>query len=312
MIFMPELALNIDDVSISYPQPKGSLEAVKSLSLQIRPGQFLALLGPNGAGKTSLITSIVGLTDIRSGSISVFGQRAGSIEAKRALGYVPQELVSYGFFTVVEILQFISGYFGIRDNRGHINELLDRLHLQAHRDKLVSRLSGGMKRRFLIAKALLHRPKLLLLDEPSAGVDVELRETLWSFVRELHASGTSVLLTTHYIEEAEQLSDMTAVIDRGQLIAFDATEELVKKMALKKIRLIFRESSSDWANLIAMIDKGVFEIRAKNSTLEFSVRAGLSFRDLLEIYKLKMDDVLDISMEEGTLEGAFKRLIART
>jgi len=304
-------ALHIDKVSIRYPSTKGFFEAVKSVSLDIEAGQFLALLGPNGAGKTSLITSIVSLTDFQEGNISVFGAKAGSKQAKREIGYVPQELVGYGFFSVNEILNFVSGYFGIKNNQKRIDELLERLHLTNEKDKLVSRLSGGMKRRFLIAKALVHKPRLLLLDEPSAGVDVELRETLWIFVRELHAAGTAILLTTHYIEEAEQLSESTAVIDHGKIIAWDATKSLVSKMSLKKIRLEFFEKSPAWANLKINQDSGVFDLQLKDNALEFSVKASLSFQDLLKLYSLPIDGLSDIHMEEGSLESAFKRLIAR-
>lgn len=219
-------ALSIDRVSIIYENGK---TAVDDLSFEVREGEFFALLGPNGAGKTSLISAISGLIDYQKGQIRILEERAGSREAKRLLGLVPQELVSYGFFTVNEVLNFVAGYYGDRKPQKRIDELLARLQMIEQKNKLVSQLSGGMKRRMLIAKALLHRPKILLLDEPSAGVDVELRTTLWDFMRELNQQGLTILLTTHYLEEAQRLCERSAILHEGKVLALGKTTEIIQR-----------------------------------------------------------------------------------
>ena len=197
----------------------GSVHAVNGVSFELNEGEIFGLLGPNGAGKTSIISTIVTLEKPTSGTVEVFGRdvRKDPRFTSTQTGLVPQELINHGYFTLEEILHFHSGYYGIAKNQERIDYLLNKLSLYEHRNKRVRQLSGGMKRRLLIAKALVHSPKLLLLDEPTAGVDIELRETLWSFVRELQKEGMSILLTTHYLEEAEELCDRVAIIDRGEV-----------------------------------------------------------------------------------------------
>ncbi|MBN8555590.1 MAG: ABC transporter ATP-binding protein [Deltaproteobacteria bacterium] len=220
-------ALHIQDLRIEYRLKDDVKVAVERLSLTIEHGELFALLGPNGAGKTSMISAMVSLIPFQGGEIKIFDHPAGTVAAKKCIGLVPQELVSYGFFTVNEILQFVSGYYGILNNQKRIDYLLERLQLQSQKNKLVSQLSGGMKRRMLIAKALVHSPKILLLDEPSAGVDVELRTILWDFVKELNASGMTIILTTHYLEEAQRLCKRTAIMDHGKLLAMDYTDKII-------------------------------------------------------------------------------------
>jgi ABC-2 type transport system ATP-binding protein len=232
-------ALEIADVSIEYVHKKQTTKAVDHISFTIEEGELFGLLGPNGAGKTSLISAITSLVAQQEGSIRIFGAPAGSREAKRAIGYVPQELVSYGFFNVNEVLRFASGYFGLTKNQARIDELLERLQLSQSKYKLVSHLSGGQKRRLLIAKALLHSPRILLLDEPSAGVDVELRNILWNFVLELNAQGMTILLTTHYLEEAERLCSRVAIIDKGRVLALDKTASIVSSMGQETLENAF-------------------------------------------------------------------------
>lgn len=232
-------ALEIQNLRITYSSGKAVTTAVNDLSFSVEEGEFFGLLGPNGAGKTSLISAVTSLVPYQGGEIRIFDERAGTENAKRFIGYVPQELVSYGFFTVNEILNFASGYFGIRKNQKKIDELLERLQLMPSKHKLVGHLSGGQKRRLLIAKALLHSPRLLLLDEPSAGVDVELRNILWEFARDLNRDGMTVLLTTHYLEEAERLCGRVAIIDKGKLLALDAAASLVAKMGQDNLETAF-------------------------------------------------------------------------
>lgn len=222
-------ALKYENLVVEYNSRSGIKRAVDQVSFSVEEGELFSLLGPNGAGKTSMISATTSLIPYQGGKIEILGHRAGSTEAKRSLGIVPQELVGYGFFTVNEILGFASGYFGFSNNQKHIDSLLEKLQLTNHRDQLVSQLSGGMKRRMLIAKALVHRPKVLLLDEPSAGVDVELRTILWDYVKELNKAGMTIILTTHYLEEAERLCERTAILDHGKLISLDKTRAIIER-----------------------------------------------------------------------------------
>ena len=196
-------AIRIQQVSKSF----GETRALDAVDLEIRQGEFFGLLGPNGAGKTTLISALAGLVRADSGSLSVMGHDVQSDyrAARRQLGVVPQELVFDPFFTVRESLRIQSGYFGIRDNDTWIDEILENLGLTSKANANMRMLSGGMKRRVLVAQALVHRPPVIVLDEPTAGVDVELRQTLWAFIRRLNEAGHTIVLTTHYLEEAESL-----------------------------------------------------------------------------------------------------------
>ncbi len=218
-------AVSVVDVVKSF----ASLKALAGISLRIEPGEFFGLLGPNGAGKTTLISCLAGLTRVDSGSISVLGHDVvrDFRQARRLLGVVPQELVFDPFFSVRETLRIQSGYFGIRNNDDWIDEILHHLDLTSKADANMRRLSGGMKRRVLVAQALVHKPPVIVLDEPTAGVDVELRQGLWQFVRRLNSEGHTIILTTHYLEEAEALCNRIALMKQGQLIALDSTANLM-------------------------------------------------------------------------------------
>ena len=220
-------AITIDRVNKSY----GSLQALSNVSLDIKQGEFFGLLGPNGAGKSTLISALAGLLRVDSGSLSILGHdvRADYRLARQNLGVVPQEVVIDPFFTVRETLQFQSGYFGIKNNNEWIDELLEQLNLSDKQDTNMRQLSGGMKRRVLIAQALVHKPPVLVLDEPTAGVDVELRQSMWRFVRRLNKEGHTIVLTTHYLEEAEELCDRIAIIDQGEIIALESKQALLAR-----------------------------------------------------------------------------------
>ncbi len=207
----------------------GSLQALAGVSLDIEQGEFFGLLGPNGAGKTTLISSLAGLVRPDSGAISVMGHDVirDFREARRLLGVVPQELVFDPFFNVRETLRIQSGYFGIRKNDDWIDEILENLDLTSKADVNMRRLSGGMKRRVLVAQALVHRPPVIVLDEPTAGVDVELRQGLWQFIRRLNGEGHTIILTTHYLEEAEALCNRIALMKLGKVVALDTTTNLM-------------------------------------------------------------------------------------
>jgi ABC-2 type transport system ATP-binding protein len=231
-----EAALAIDELVKRYPT---GVEALRGVSLDIQAGEFFGLLGPNGAGKSTLIHCSTGLSTPTSGAISVFGHDAtGSYEqARLAVGLAPQELNLDWFLTVEETLDYHGGYFGMprRERRERSRELLETFSLTEKRDERIRTLSGGMKRRLVLARALMHRPRLLILDEPTAGVDVELRLELWHYVQRINGEGTTILLTTHYLEEAEQLCDRIAFINAGKIIAQGSSDELASDYGVSSL-----------------------------------------------------------------------------
>ncbi|MCW2994206.1 MAG: transporter related protein [Conexibacter sp.] len=240
---MPDpVALRITDLVKRYPT---GTEALRGVSLEIGAGQFFGLLGPNGAGKSTLIHCTTGLASPTSGAISVFGHDAidGYAEARAAVGLAPQDLNIDQFLTVAETLDYHGGYFGMRraDRRERTKELLDAFSLTAKKDDRTRTLSGGMKRRLILARALMHRPRLLILDEPTAGVDVELRLELWHYVQRINAEGTTILLTTHYLEEAEQLCDRIAFINDGQIVAQGSSAELAARYGVSGLEDAYLE-----------------------------------------------------------------------
>jgi ABC-2 type transport system ATP-binding protein len=217
----------------------GALKALDGVSLEIAEGEFFGLLGPNGAGKTTLISCLAGLARPDAGKLTVLGRDvvADYRDARRLLGVVPQELVFDPFFTVRETLRIQSGYFGIRNNDTWIDEILANLDLADKADTNMRRLSGGMKRRVLVAQALVHRPPVIVLDEPTAGVDVELRQGLWQFIRRLNGEGHTIILTTHYLEEAEALCGRIAMLQRGRVVALDSTQNLLHEFSRHTLSL---------------------------------------------------------------------------
>jgi ABC-2 type transport system ATP-binding protein len=226
---MPAAALQITDLVKRYPT---GTEALKGVSLEIGEGEFFGLLGPNGAGKSTLIHCTTGLAQPTAGAIRVFGHDAIDHyqDARAAVGLAPQELNMDFFLTVAETLDYHGGYFGMpkRERRERAEELLEEFSLTEKRNDRTRTLSGGMKRRLVLARALMHRPRLLILDEPTAGVDVELRLELWHYVQRINAEGTTILLTTHYLEEAEQLCDRIAFINDGRIVAQGSSRELAE------------------------------------------------------------------------------------
>jgi len=217
----------------------GSVQALAGVDLEIPQGEFFGLLGPNGAGKTTLISALAGLVRPDAGRLAVMGHDVVSDyrAARRQLGVVPQELVFDPFFSVRESLEIQSGYFGIRDNAAWIDEILENLDLTSKSDTNMRQLSGGMKRRVLVAQALVHRPPVIVLDEPTAGVDVELRQALWSFIRRLNRDGHTIVLTTHYLEEAESLCGRIAMLKQGRIVALDTTANLLRRFSGHTLRL---------------------------------------------------------------------------
>ena len=218
----------------------GSLQALDGVDLCVQAGEFFALLGPNGAGKTTLISILAGLARADAGSARIQGHDVvrDYRAARRSLGVVPQELVFDPFFTVRETLRFQSGYFGLRHNDAWIDEVMERLDLAPKADANMRSLSGGMKRRVLVAQALVHKPPVIILDEPTAGVDVGLRQGLWQFVSQLNRDGHTVVLTTHYLEEAEALCGRVAMLKQGRVVALDTTANLLRGASAVRLRMV--------------------------------------------------------------------------
>jgi ABC-2 type transport system ATP-binding protein len=235
-------AISFQNVTKSYASPKGpkgsTFQALDGVSLDIEEGEFFGLLGPNGAGKTTMISILAGLSRATSGRVSILGHdvQTDYANARRRVGVVPQELVFDPFFNVREMLRIQSGYFGVKNNDAWIDELLESLGLTDKANANMRQLSGGMKRRVLVAQALVHKPPVIVLDEPTAGVDVELRQTLWHFIAKLNKQGHTVLLTTHYLEEAEALCNRIAMLKTGRIVALDRTSELLKSASSNVLR----------------------------------------------------------------------------
>ncbi|MGQ0511026.1 MAG: ATP-binding cassette domain-containing protein [Betaproteobacteria bacterium] len=247
----------------------GSLRALDGVSLQVRQGEFFGLLGPNGAGKTTLISVVAGLVRASAGAARVMGADvvADYRSARRMLGVVPQELVFDPFFTVRETLRLQSGYFGLRRNDAWIDEVIHHLDLEAKADANMRTLSGGMKRRVLVAQALVHKPPVIVLDEPTAGVDVELRQGLWRFIRRLNRDGHTIVLTTHYLDEAEELCDRIALLKAGRVVALDSTRNLLQTFSgfVLRLRLDREQLPEGLAAPVLSQDGSVFNLRLRDT-----------------------------------------------
>ena len=303
-------AISFQSVSKIYPSTRShtgpGLKALDDVSFDIQPGEFFGLLGPNGAGKTSLISILAGLSRASSGSVKVHGSNVLTdyANARRKLGVVPQELVFDPFFTVREALRIQSGYFGIKKNDAWIDELLDRLGLADKADANMRQLSGGMKRRVLVAQALVHKPRVIVLDEPTAGVDVELRQTLWQFIAKLNKQGSTVLLTTHYLEEAEALCSRIAMLKQGRVVALAQTSELLKAASSNVLRFKIDSELPQHLADQARITGRIVQFPASSAHeieqyLAAIREAGLVAEDV-EIRKAGLEDVfLDVMAEKA-------------
>ncbi len=284
-----EPAVTVSNIHKTY----GKTNALYDVDFNIEKGCFFGLLGPNGAGKSTLINIMAGLAQASRGSIAVMGHdvRKNWRQARKVLGVVPQELAYDPFFTPREMLRLQSGYFGHdATNHAWIDELLERLNLSDKAGDNILQLSGGMKRRVLIAQALVHKPQIVVLDEPTAGVDVELRKVLWAFIRQLHDNGHTILLTTHYLEEAESLCDQIAILDSGKLIAHDTTKEMLKLYPYRFLHLTLKPNSNklpdNLQGKIVSFNKNELVIRLHrekdhiSDILEALYSAKIGFRDL--------------------------------
>lgn len=284
----------------------GELEALKGIEFEVQEGEFFALLGPNGAGKTTLISVLGGLTRPDSGSASVLGSdvQRDYRAARRKVGIVPQELTFDPFFSVRETLQFQSGYFGLRRNEAWIDELLENLGLSNKANANMRSLSGGMKRRVMVAQALVHRPPVIVLDEPTAGVDVELRQTLWSFIQRLNRDGHTIVLTTHYLEEAETLCNRIAMLKQGELVALDEKAALMASHSARTLSLRLQPDAlpATLHPLLITQKDGAYHLRLDDcATLEATLAC-------LRETGIK---VLDIEILKPDLESVFLDVMGR-
>jgi len=290
-------AVSFQQVAKTYVGPRGTLRALDGVSFDIEDGEFFGLLGPNGAGKTTLISILAGLVRATEGRVTVMGHDVvrDYAQARRSLGIVPQELVFDPFFSVREALRIQSGYFGLRHNDAWIDELLANLGLADKANANMRQLSGGMKRRVLVAQALVHRPPVIVLDEPTAGVDVELRQTLWQFIARLNRQGHTVLLTTHYLEEAEALCGRIAMLKQGRVVALDKTSALLAGTAHTMLRFKTDDALPAALAQRARVTGRIVQAAARDATevetLLAALRAGGVKIEDLEIGRADLEDV---------------------
>jgi ABC-2 type transport system ATP-binding protein len=298
--------ISIKGVSKTYAS---GLEALKPIDLEINKGEIFALLGPNGAGKTTLINIICGIVNKSGGAITIDGEDHALAykSVRRKVGLVPQELHTDAFERVIDTVSFSRGLFGFAKNPAHIEKVLRDLSLWEKRNDKIMALSGGMKRRVMIAKALAHEPTILFLDEPSAGVDVELRRDMWEMVRALRQSGVTIILTTHYIEEAEEMADRVGVINKGQLIVVDEKNALMQKLGKKQLTL---ELQSPLQNLPQGLNGYHVELADEGHKLIYSFDAQKSdIPGLLRRLSELQVDFKDLHTEQSSLEDIFVSLV---
>ena len=305
---MSENQIIIDNLSKKYDN---GFNALKSINLNIKKGEIFAMLGPNGAGKTTLISIICGIVKPSSGKVTVDGFNIINDyrETRSRIGLVPQELTLEQFETVFNNVSYSRGLYGKKPNPNYIEKILKDLSLWDKKDQRLRQLSGGMKRRVLIAKALSHEPSIIFLDEPTAGVDVELRKDMWKVVENLRETGVTIILTTHYIEEAEAIADRIGVINQGEIILVDETKELLKKMGHKKLTVDLQEEINE---IPSSLEKYNLEIKNNNMSVDYKYslktkQTGIT--NLLQDLKDSGLKLRDLKTEQSTLEKIFVNLV---
>jgi len=281
----------------------GRVQALDDVSLAVGQGEFFGLLGPNGAGKTTLISILAGLVRPDRGSARIMGHDvvADYRLARRALGMVPQELVFDPFFTVRETLELQAGYFGLAGNDAWIDEILHHLALTTKADANMRSLSGGMKRRVLVGQALVHKPPVIVLDEPTAGVDVELRQNLWAFIRKLNQDGHTIILTTHYLEEAEALCGRIAMLKAGRIVALDSTRNLLSRFAGITVRLVAPAVPAAWLPRV---------LRREGSVHFLGLERHAELESLLAALREEKIEIAELALQEADLEQVFLRIMS--
>lgn len=300
--------ISITDLSKVY---SNGFSALKNINLEIKKGEIFALLGPNGAGKTTLIGSICGIVNASSGSVKIggFDIKKDYKAARQLVGLVPQELTTDAFETVWKTVSFSRGLFGKPKNPQLVEEVLKSLSLWDKKDNKLMTLSGGMKRRVMIAKALAHEPQVLFLDEPTAGVDVELRKSMWALVHKLRESGVTIILTTHYIEEAEEMSDRVGVINKGQIILIEEKKELMKKLGKKELTIELKETLTSIPDSLASFN---LQLCPEGKTLKYTYDTQKVNNGVAELFDaLKESNIrsTDLSTKQSSLEEIFVQLV---
>jgi ABC-2 type transport system ATP-binding protein len=305
---MSQNQISINNLSKIY---KNGFNALKSVNLNIKKGEIFAMLGPNGAGKTTLISIICGIVKPSSGKVTVdnFDIIDDYRETRARIGLVPQELTLEQFETVFNNVSYSRGLYGKKPDPQHIEKILTQLSLWDKKDQRLRQLSGGMKRRVLIAKALSHEPSILFLDEPTAGVDVELRQDMWKIVEELRSTGVTIILTTHYIEEAEAIADRVGVINQGEIIVVEETKELLKKMGHKKLTV---ELQDEISQIPDSLDKYKLVLGKNNMSIDYTYNVQAEqtgITNLLQDIKDTGLKLKDLKTEQSTLEKIFVSLV---
>lgn len=302
------MLLKVNELSKTYVS---GFEALKGISLQVKRGEILALLGPNGAGKTTLISTICGITKPSSGSVSIDGYDISKNfrDARKLVGLVPQDITLEPFEKVMNTIKFSRGLFGKKKDDSLIEKILDKLSLWEKRDSRIMELSGGMKRRVLIAKALSHEPRLLFLDEPTAGVDVELRQSMWNVVADLKKDGVTIILTTHYIEEAEAIADRVGIINKGELLLIEDKASLMNRLGQKVIKIDLQKNLK---KLPKELDKKSVKLSDDGMSLTYvydtkQKRTGIT--KLLSDLSNSGINLRDIQTDQSSLEEIFVNLV---
>ena len=305
---MSDIEISINNLSKTYDN---GFNALKTINLEIKKGEIFAMLGPNGAGKTTLISIVCGIVKPSSGKVTVDGYDIidDYRETRSRIGLVPQELTLESFETVFNNVSYSRGLYGKKNNPEHIEKILKQLSLWDKKDQRLRQLSGGMKRRVLIAKALSHEPSILFLDEPTAGVDVELRQDMWKVVEDLRKTGVTIILTTHYIEEAEAIADRVGVINQGEIIVVDQTKELLKKMGHKKLTVELQDKVNEIPKSLAQYNLSLVN---DNMALDYTYNVQAKqtgITTLLQDIKDAGLKLKDLKTEQSTLEKIFVSLV---
>jgi ABC-2 type transport system ATP-binding protein len=307
---MNKIALSVEKLTKIYSKNKSKIiqeKALNALSFEVRQGEIFGLLGPNGAGKTTFLSILAGTVEKTKGKINVWGfdLDLNPRQVRASIGIVPQEINLDAFFSPRKLLELQAGLYGVPKKNRITDIILKMVALEKQADSYSRSLSGGMKRRLLIAKAMVHQPPILVLDEPTAGVDVELRKNLWENVKALNKEGVTIILTTHYLFEAQEMCDRIAIIDKGNLVALDTTQKLLDRIQTKKI--IFKTSKTD--NLKNLVLTGVqFNSKDKNTITAIYEKNSFKFDDIANILKKNNIEILDIATEDGDLEDVFVQL----
>ena len=306
-----EFGLEVKNLQKVYKGYDGNapVVALKDLNLQVKKGSFFGLLGPNGAGKSTLINILAGLVIKTSGKVKIrnIDQDINVREFKRSIGVVPQETNFDPFLTPYESLDIQAGLYGVRKSERNINQLLKRLGLEGKSNAYMRSLSGGMRRRLLIGKALVHAPKVVILDEPTAGVDIELREMLWDYMKDLNANGTTIILTTHYLEEAQALCEKIAILNKGELIACNDTSDLLARVNLKVMNIKY--SNLNLKNINLPHKASIKENKNQKLSISYD-RNEIKTDQLIDCLRSQGIRIMDLSTEEADLADVFKLLTA--